>query len=100
MTARPVKVTVAAMIATAVLAVLVGVAHVGRRQEIIRLGYELAKATEELAKQQEENRRLRLEKSTLTSPDRIERLAESLGMVQPRPEQIRVVRRGDKVAFR
>lgn len=92
MSAPPVKVAVAGMAVLALVAVLLGVAHVARRQEVIQLGYQLARATEELADNQEENRRLRLEKSILTNPERIRRLAESLGMTQPGPEQIRVIR--------
>lgn len=92
MTAPPVKVAVIGMAALALVAVLLGVAHVARHQQVIQLGYRLARATQKLADNQEENRRLRLEKSILTNPERIRRLAESLGMSQPGPEQIRVIR--------
>lgn len=98
MTAPPVKIAVAGMIVAALILMLLGIAHVSRRQEVIGLGYQLSRATEELRRQEEENRRLRLEKATLTNPERIRRLAESLGMTQPGPAQIRVVRRGDQVA--
>lgn len=97
MSAPSVKVAVAGMCGLALVATLLGLAHVARRQEVIQLGYQLARATEELSDNQEENRRLRLEKSILTNPERIERLAESLGMRQPGPEQIRIVR-GSSVA--
>ena len=92
MTAAPVKIAVIGMVALALVFVLLGIAHVARRQQVIQLGYQLARATQELADNQEENRRLRLEKSILTNPERIRRLAESLGMTQPGPEQIRVIR--------
>jgi cell division protein FtsL len=58
---------------------------------VIQLGYQLSQVTEALEREQEENRRLRLESSTLTNPARIERLAESLGMTRPGPDQIRVL---------
>jgi cell division protein FtsL len=65
--------------------------HVSRRRDVVRLGYELSAATAQLRHAQEENRRLRLEKSVLTQPDRIEGLAAGLGMIRPGPEQIRAV---------
>lgn len=68
-----------------------GIQHVSHRRERVRLGYELSSASAELRRVSEENRRLRLEKSVLTDPDRIERLAASLGMVRPSTDQIRVV---------
>jgi cell division protein FtsL len=77
-----------------VLAALVtglGVTHVSHRRERVRLGYELSATSAELRRLSEENRRLRLEKSVLTDPDRIERLAVSLGMARPTTDQIRVV---------
>lgn len=71
-----------------------GVRHVADRRERVRLGYELSAASAELRRVSEENRRLRLEKSVLTDPDRIERLAGNLGMVRPTTDQIRSVRAG------
>ena len=90
--APPVRIAVAGMIIAAMVASVLGIAHVARRQQVIGLGYELSRATEELSRQQEENRRLRLEKATLTNPERIRVLAQSLGMTQPGPDQIRVLR--------
>lgn len=97
MNAPPVKIAVAGMAIVAVVLMILGVAHVARRQEIIRHGYELSRATEELARQQQDNRRLRAEKSTLTNPERIRALAEAMGMTQPGPDQIRVIRGDLKV---
>jgi len=74
-----------------------GIRHVSERRERVRLGYELSAATAELRRVSEENRRLRLEKSVLTDPDRIERLAANLGMVRPSTDQIRVVPAGGGV---
>jgi cell division protein FtsL len=91
MKAPTVKVAVGGMVVFAMAAAIIGIAHVARRQQVIQLGYQLSRATEALEREQEENRRLRLEKSILTNPARIEQLAESLGMTQPGPDQIRVI---------
>jgi cell division protein FtsL len=98
MSAPPVKIAVVGLAIAAGLVMMLGIAHVNRRQEVIHLGYELSTATEELTRLQEENRRLRLEKAALTNPERIRRLAESLGMSHPGSTQIRVVRDGDELA--
>ena len=73
-----------------------GIRQVSDRRERMRLGYELSAASAELRRVSEENRRLRLEKSVLTDPDRIERLAANLGMVRPTTDQIRVVPKGSR----
>ena len=91
MKAPPVRIAVVAMAIFGILVMGLGIAHVNRRQEVVRLGYELSRAIDELSKAQEENRRLRLEKSALTNPERIRRLATALGMGPPGPEQIRVI---------
>jgi cell division protein FtsL len=75
-----------------------GIRQVSDRRERVRLGYELSAASAELRRVSEENRRLRLEKSVLTDPDRIERLAANLGMVRPTTDQIRVVPTGRRQA--
>jgi cell division protein FtsL len=70
-------------------------AHVTLRLGAIRLGYAISVETRERQRLEEEDRRLRLERSLLRSPARIERLArEKLGMTRPDPAQIRVVRPG------
>jgi cell division protein FtsL len=88
------RVAVVCMMMLAAVAITLGVGHVSRRQEVIRVGYELGRAMNELRTQQEENRRLRLERSVLTNPERIRRLAETRGMRQPTEGQMRVVRPG------
>ena len=80
------------MVISALLVIAMGVGHVGRRQRVLRLGYELTEAHTDLTRLKEENRRLRLEKSILTNPERIEKLAGNVGMSQPVAGQIRVVR--------
>jgi cell division protein FtsL len=85
---------VTGLLIVAALLTGLGVQHVSHRRQRVRLGYELSAASAELRRVSEENRRLRLEKSVLTDPDRIERLAANLGMVRPTTDQIRVVRPG------
>jgi cell division protein FtsL len=83
-----------------VMTIVVSIAlfHVWRRHHLIRVGYELSDASEELRATQEDNRRLKLERSVLTNPDRIERLATAMGMRRPEPTQIRIVRPGEMAA--
>src|SRR5262245_15181812 len=88
--APPARVAVACGLIAAALVLAVGIFHVSRQKQILALGYRLAAARHELRLLREDNRRLRVEQSVLTSPDRIERLASSLGMLRPTPEQIRV----------
>ena len=67
--------------------------HVALRLDVIRLGYAIGTETEARHRLAEEGRRLRLEKSLLRNPERIERLArDKLGMHRPDPTRIRVVR--------
>jgi cell division protein FtsL len=97
----PSKRSVAAllMIVAAALAAL-GALRVRSQHELLRLGYELTEATAELREKREENRRLRLELSVLTAPDRIERLAEGMGLTPPEPGQIREATSGAEGAPR
>ena len=85
------RLAVFAVIGLAVLMTALALRHVGHRRQVVELAYELGEATSALRKLDEEARRLRLEKSVLTSPARIERLALALGMVRPTTEQVRVV---------
>jgi cell division protein FtsL len=90
--ASHVKTAIVCIAVIGAAAMAVGITHVSRRHEAVRAGYELSKATTELRRVQEENRRLRLEQSVLTNPKRIERLARALGMKHPHSGQVRVVR--------
>jgi cell division protein FtsL len=86
------RVAVVCMMLLAAVVIALGVGHVSRRQEVIRLGYDLGRAMSDKRVQQEDNRRLRLERSVLTNPERIRKLAEARGMKQPSDGQVRVVR--------
>jgi cell division protein FtsL len=85
------RAAIAGAVALAALVTALGLRQVAHRREVVSLGYALSTDTAELRRLDEEARRLRLEKSVLTSPARIEHLAAGLGMVRPAPEQIRVV---------
>lgn len=82
---------VTVMIVIAALVTALAVQRVRARHEIVTLGYQLSRATEEVRHQRELRRRLELERATLTSPERIRGLATSLGMVPAPPDKIRVV---------
>lgn len=86
------------LFASSILAI--GLHRVHRRHQVIRVGYELNEARAELRQLQEERNRLRLEESVLTSPARIERIARSLGMVRPAPNQLRIIPTKNSVAYR
>ena len=77
-----------------------GLMKVYRQHQIVRTGYELSEARATLQKLDEENNRLKVEENMLTDPGRIEALANSLGMVRPAPEQLRVIDRGEPLASR
>ncbi len=81
------------------VAVTAAMAHVSLRTRIVRAGYDIGERMREVRVLEEEGRKLRVERSLLRSPERIERVArERLGMVTPAPDQIRVVRVGGEIA--
>ena len=84
---------VIALIVVAVLLTAVGVIRVSRQHEVLRQGYELSRRSEQVRKLREVRRELELEHATLSSPDRIRRLATDLGMTSVAPDKIRVVSR-------
>jgi len=80
-----------AMVIAAVLVTTAGVIRVARQHEVLRLGFELSRRSEQLGRLQEDRRRLELELATLGAPDRIRRLAIQLGMAPVSPDRIRVI---------
>ena len=99
--APSVRIVVVAMVLVALLITAVGVVRVTRQHEVLRLGLELSKKSEEVRKLRETRRQLELELATLTAPDRIRRLATSLGMTTVAPDKIRVITpKANKVAQR
>jgi len=85
---RPV---VIALVIAAICLVTAGVIRVKRQHEVLSLGYQLSKKSEEVRRLRETRRQLELEHATLSSPDRIRRLATQLGMTPVAPDKIRVV---------
>ena len=89
--------TVIILVVSFVALVTAGLAHVGLRMKVVRLGYDISELSRERRALDEEHRRLQLERSLLRDPARIERLArEKLGMRRPDPAQLRVARPGTK----
>jgi cell division protein FtsL len=89
--APSVRAVVIALVIAAALLTCAGVIRVARRHEVLRLGFELSRRSEQLGRLQEARRRLELERATLASPDRIRRLATQLGMAPISPDRIRVI---------
>lgn len=89
--APSVRLVVIVMVLAALLVTAIGVIRVTRQHEVLRLGLRLSKASEEVRKLREVRRQLELEHATLSSPERIRRLATQLGMEPVAPDRIRVV---------
>src|SRR5215813_12059175 len=89
--APSVRAVVIALVIAAALLTAVGVIRVARQHEVLRLGFELSRRSEQVSRLHETRRRLELELATLTAPDRIRRLATQLGMAPVSPDRIRVV---------
>jgi cell division protein FtsL len=79
----------------AVLALgLIGVLliHVWLRLQVVHMGYVLSTATKLQSRLEQENRELKIDLATMTSPDRLEALARRrLGLVPPEKGQIIVL---------
>ena len=86
-----VRTVVIALVITATLMTTIGVIRVARQHEVLRLGFELSRMSEQLGRMQEARRALELELATLTAPDRIRRLATQLGMTPVSPDKIRIL---------
>ena len=91
---------VAIMIGISALLLGIATSRVGKRHDVVRLGYELSQSSEELRHAKELGRRLELERATLTDPSRIRNLATSLGMIPVPPDQIRIVPLNAPIASR
>jgi len=63
--------------------VAVGLFHAWTHVQTVRLGYELSDAVERREALEERNRALRMERSTLRAPERLERLGEELRLRPP-----------------
>ena len=89
--APSVRPVVIALVIAAICLVTAGVIRVRRQHEVLQLGYQLSKKSEEVRRLRETRRQLELEYATLSSPERIRRLATQLGMTTVAPDKIRVV---------
>jgi cell division protein FtsL len=96
--AASVRSVVIAMVIAACAVVAVGVVRVARQHEVLRLGYQLSLRAEHLRELHEVRRRLEVEAATLTTPERVRRLATELGMTTVAPDRIRVVHGHHQVA--
>lgn len=73
---------------------LVGLAllHVWLRLQVVHMGYVLSTTAKLQNQLEQENRQLKVELATLTSPDRIEAMArQRLGLVPPEKGQVIVL---------
>ncbi len=89
--APSVRRVVIVLVAAAVLVTAIGVIRVTRTHEVLRLGLQISKQSERVRKLRETRRQLELELATLSSPDRIRKLATQLGMSPIAPDRIRVI---------
>jgi cell division protein FtsL len=68
--------------------------YVGGKVKIVRLGYQIEALERERKDLERANRSLRIEASSLSSPQRIEEIAiKRLGMVRPSEDNVVVVKR-------
>ena len=66
--------------------------HVWLRLQVVRMGYVLSTTSKLQTRLEQENRELKVELATMTSPDRLEALARRrLGLVQPEKGQVVVL---------
>ena len=66
--------------------------HVWLRLQVVRLGYVLSTTSKLQSRLEQENRELKVELATLTSPDRLEALArQRLGLAAPEKGQVIVL---------
>ena len=89
--AASVRSVVIAMVLVACVITAIGVIRVSRQHEVLQLGLQLSRESEHVRQLEEVRRRLELERSTLTAPDRIRRLATALGMTPVAPDKIRII---------
>jgi len=89
--AASVRSVVIAMVIAACLVTAIGVIRVARQHEVLQLGMQLSREAEHVRQLEEVRRRLELEHATLTAPERIRKLATSLGMTPVAPDRIRII---------
>lgn len=81
---------IAAVLALALIGVIL--VHVWLRLQVVHMGYVLSSASKLQSRLEQENRELKIELATMTSPDRLESLARRrLGLVAPEKGQVIVL---------
>jgi cell division protein FtsL len=76
-----------ALLALGLIAVVL--VHVWLRLQVVKTGYVLSTASKLQSRLEQENRELKIELATMTSPDRLESLARRrLGLVPPEKGQV------------
>jgi cell division protein FtsL len=83
------------LLAISVAVVFIGCSlfSVWAHQQVVALGYEISRASEEEQELLQESKKLRLELAALKSPKRIENVAlKDLGFINPQKEQLIIVR--------
>jgi cell division protein FtsL len=71
---------------------LLGLVHVWLRLQVVHMGYVLSTTTKLQGRLEQENRELKVELATLTSPDRLEAMARKrLGLMSPDKGQVIVL---------
>ena len=66
--------------------------HVWLRLQVVRMGYVLSTTSKLQSRLEQENRELKIELATLTSPDRLEAIArQRLGLIVPEKGQVVVL---------
>jgi cell division protein FtsL len=83
--------TITVMVLVATIATGLAVMRVRSRHDVVRLGYQLSKANEDVRHLREAERKLELERATLTNPARINTLAAAMGMVPAPAASIRLL---------
>ena len=72
--------------------IVVVLVHVWLRLQVVRMGYVLSTTSKLQTRLEQENRELKVELATLTSPDRLEALArQRLGLAAPEKGQVIVL---------
>jgi cell division protein FtsL len=89
--APSVRTTILVLVILACAITSVGVVRVARQHEVLRLGYALSRESDHVRALKEAERRLAVERATLTAPDRIRKLAVELGMTTVPPDRIRII---------
>jgi cell division protein FtsL len=71
---------------------ILGLVHVWLRLQVVHMGYVLSTTTKLQGRLEQENRELKVELASLTSPDRLEAMARRrLGLMPPEKGQVIVL---------